>query len=350
VTDTQETTTSWWRNPAEFLLRIAAAAGLGVSLLLLWEATHEGPQFCGPGGGCDVVADSKWAKPLGIPMPVFGVLYFAVALLLVHLRGMRNRLAMIAVPAALGGAGLLVLQGVAIGTFCEYCVVADGSAIILGISALALRGSQPVDARSPLYIPLVLATAAAFLAPPMVAGITRPKDVGVCRVKLDPAQDPVAKAQVKGKVTIVEFMDFGCPHCQKLHFKLKPVLDKYGDKVNMVRKYWPLHRSAIWAAIGAACADKFDKGYEMTDELFKTEDMSPENVEKLAIKVGIDGEKFKACMKSDYPKNELKKVQEERKLLELKGLPSMFIGDECYEGVQTSRTIRGAIERARKKL
>ncbi len=348
MSEAQQTST-WWRHPAEFLVRISAAAGLGVSLLLLWEATHDGAQFCGPGGGCDVVQDSGWAKPLGIPMPVFGVLFFAVALLLVHLKGMRKHLAMLGAAGAVGGIGLLVIQGVSIGTFCEYCLVADFAGIGLGISGLALRNTQPVDSRSGLYIPLVLMTAVAFLAPPTVAGLTRPANVGKCTVKVDPDKDPILKAQVEGKVTIVEFLDFGCPYCQKLHFKLKPVLAEYGDKVNMVRKYWPIHRNAIWAAVGGVCADKLGKGDAMADELFKAEDMSPENVEKLAVKIGLNDKEFKDCMKSDYPKEQLRKVNEERKLLQLQGLPSMYIGKECYQGVQTKRTIRSSIERARKQ-
>lgn len=349
MTDTH-TSAGWWKHPSEFLIRAAAAAGLGVSLLLLWEATHTGAQFCGPGGGCDVVQDSSWAKPLGIPMPVFGVLYFAVALLLVHLRGMRKRLAVLSAVGGVGGIALITIQAVSIKAFCPYCLVADGSAIVLALTALALRNTEPVDSRSGLYVPLVFVTAAAFLTPPAWGALTRPTSVGQCTVKLDPKVDPVRKAQVEGKVTIVEFLDFGCPFCQKLHYKLKPVLDEYGDQVVMVRKHWPIHREAIWAAIGGICADKLGKGNAMADELFATDDLSPDNIDKLAKKIGLDDKKFAECIKSDFPKNELKRVNKERKLLELKGLPSLFIGNECYQGVQTSRTIRASIERAKKRL
>lgn len=349
VTDTN-TSAGWWRHPTEFLIRAAAAAGLGVSLLLLWEYTHPGAQFCSPGGGCDVVQDSAWARPLGIPLPVFGVLYFAVALLLVHLHGMRKRLAVFSLVGAAAAIGLIAIQALAIKAFCPYCVIADVSSIVLALTALTLRNSQPVDSRSTLYVPLVLVTAAAFLAAPAYAALTRPTTVGQCTVKLDPKVDPVLKAQVPGKVTIVEFMDFGCPFCQKMHYKLEPLLKEYGDKVAMVRKHWPIHRIAIWAAIGGICAEKMGKGNEMANELFDTDDLSPDNIEKLAKKIGLDTETFKACMKSDYPKDVLKKVNEERKLLKLKGLPSTFIGNECYQGVQTRRTIRAAIERAKKRL
>lgn len=350
MTETSKDQKSWWKLPAEFVMRIAAGAGLGVSLLLLWEATHDGAQFCGPGGGCDIVQDTAWAKPLGIPLPVLGVLFFAVAMLLIHVRGMRKHLAWMGLAGAAAGVGFLVIQGASIGTFCPYCVVADVSGIALGLTALSLRATEPIDSRSNFYVPLVLVTALGFLSTPVVAGLNRPKQVGQCKIDVPKDKNPILAAQVPGKVTIVEFLDFGCPFCQKLHFKLKPVLDSYGDDVVMVRKYWPIHREALWAAIAGTCADKLGKGDAMADELFKTDDLSPDNVKTLARKVGMDGDAFDKCLQSDHPKTQLKKFNEERKLLKLEGLPTLFIGDECYQGVQAKTTLKASIERARKRL
>jgi hypothetical protein len=42
-------------NLPDVAFRLAAATGLAVSLLLLWEYTGEGASLCGDGGGCDAV-------------------------------------------------------------------------------------------------------------------------------------------------------------------------------------------------------------------------------------------------------------------------------------------------------
>src|SRR5687768_15699563 len=62
------------------LVRAVAAIGLAFSLALLLDYTRAVPTFCDEGGGCEAVRQSSWARPLGIPMPIFGVAFFAAAL------------------------------------------------------------------------------------------------------------------------------------------------------------------------------------------------------------------------------------------------------------------------------
>src|SRR6185312_1702004 len=114
--------------------------GLGASLASLVDYLAPVPTFCAA-SGCETVRASAWAYPLGIPMPVFGVLFFAVMIVLALVARPKLRLVL-----ALGGAAwallLVGVQAFAIGAFCKLCMIADSSATLLAISILL--GAQTV--------------------------------------------------------------------------------------------------------------------------------------------------------------------------------------------------------------
>jgi len=68
------------------------------------------------------------------------------------------------------------------------------------------------------------------------------------------ASSPVTGA-AKPQVTVIEFSDFECPSCQRAAGYMKPVLEKYGDKVQYVRYDLPLVQMHPWA-LSAAIAGR----------------------------------------------------------------------------------------------
>ena len=70
------------------------------------------------------------------------------------------------------------------------------------------------------------------------------------------ADDP-SIGSASAPVTLVEFSDFQCPFCQRVAPTLKQVKEKYGDKVRVVWKDFPLtqiHPQAFKAGEAAHCA------------------------------------------------------------------------------------------------
>ena len=65
-------------------------------------------------------------------------------------------------------------------------------------------------------------------------------------------------------ITIVQFAEYQCPYCGKAGESVDQVMEKYGDKVRMVYRDFPLsfHPRAI-PAIAANCAGEQDKYWEM---------------------------------------------------------------------------------------
>ncbi len=92
---------------------------------------------------------------------------------------------------------------------------------------------------------------------------------------IDISQDLMSKINVKGRpvrgganatVTIINFDDFQCPFCSRMHATLFPgLLQAYGDKIKIIYRDYPLleiHPWAMRAAVDANClADQNNEAY-----------------------------------------------------------------------------------------
>jgi protein-disulfide isomerase len=334
---------------AELVLRVAAAVGLGVSALLLWEYLTPAADICGPGGGCDMVRQSAYASILGVPTPAFGVLFFGAVFAMSHFHTplWRQRLRAGAVVGGLVGVALLVIQAFVLDAFCTYCVAADVAAIAVAVCAVASRGA--VSSLAPATRVAMTVAAGLGLAAPIAIGLA---------AGAKPAEPPPPSASVPsieeivprepGVATLVEFIDFECPFCRKLHHELKPVLRDYRGRVRVVRKHVPLpnHTNAVFAARAACCAEEQGRGDEMADALFQSHDLSPSACEQLAARLGLDVEAFRACFASDATTERLRQDAADATRLEINALPTFFIGTERFRGPQPESLIRDSLDRA----
>jgi protein-disulfide isomerase len=147
-------------------------------------------------------------------------------------------------------------------------------------------------------------------------------------------QIPVASAPIRGNpdapVTIVEFSDFQCPFCARTAPLIQQVQDKYGDKVRVVYKHFPLnfHPAARPAAIASIAAQEQGKFWEMHDVLFEsTASLSPDKMEEYAEKAGLDMDRFRADYekkKQEYDKRVTAEYQEGVNAA-VRGTPTIYI-------------------------
>jgi protein-disulfide isomerase len=151
-----------------------------------------------------------------------------------------------------------------------------------------------------------------------------------------------------GKINVVEFADYECPFCRRLHPQLKAVIASYPGKVNFTRLNLPLksHPFAHGAAEAQVCARNQGKGDEMADLLFAAEDLTAAQNRAQASTLGLDMAAYDACIaarKADPV------IDAESKILiddGLQGLPTTYVGAQTILGAQPEEVFRDAFDHA----
>ena len=141
------------------------------------------------------------------------------------------------------------------------------------------------------------------------------------------------------KVSIVEYSDFQCPFCAKGADLLKEIKKKYGDKVKVAFKNFPLpfHNHAEKAAVASLCANEqsVELFWKMHDEMFAHQDaLDPEGLKKAAQKIGAKAEGFDKCLAENKYLTQVQADIEEGKKLKVKSTPTFFINGQLINGAQ----------------
>jgi len=306
---------------------VASLVGLAASVASLYDYVGPAPAFCAE-SGCATVRASAWAHPLGIPMPVLGILFFAVMLVLAFVERPKLRVALAATGAAWGVA-LIALQAFVIHAWCKLCLIADPAAIVTGLAVIA--GARTVRFTWPRALAAVPAAAACVLALRLFAHTAAPP--------IPPGTPAfVASAQEPGVVTVIELVDFECPFCRMLAPKLADALRAAKVPVRVVRKMVPLpmHPHAMPAALAWCCAAAQGKGEAMAEALFAAppDELTSEGCEKIAASVGCDLDRYRR----DLPAMVGKVAAD---MLDARGgdvhsLPTVFVGTERLTGANHS--------------
>jgi len=192
--------------------------------------------------------------------------------------------------------------------------------------------------------------------------------------KIDLTKDPYAETMKKidvsgrpvrgnpnAKVTIVNYDDFECPFCARMHATLmNEVLSQYGDKVKIVYKDFPLsmHPWAIHAANNANCLGKeSNNGYwEFADYVHANQRVisgSQKDVQNsfneldhitldIGKKNGADATKLQACIKSQSDAL-LKPSMDEAESVGVSATPTMFINGQRLEGAVDVQEVKAAL-------
>jgi len=323
-------------------LRLTVLAALAVSAVLYVQYVNPAQAtFCGVGSGCETVRRSAFGYfgSRFVSLPLLGLAAYGT-LLWVSVRAPGSP--WVLRLAAVGGAGSAVLLGIqafVVEAFCSLCVGVDVAALAAPLFAwLAARGGG-ARAEDPLREWAWGAVAALAVVAPFVWVQVKP---------VPPVPDVIRALYVPGKVTVVEFADFECPFCRRLHPVLKEVLGEYPkEQIHFVRKHVPLesHEHSDEAARAVVCAEKDGKA-ELLADVLVTIDLSDEAIRKAALGVGVAGDAFDRCVRS--PEAEARLAADTRLLQEagMQGLPTTYIGGKRLLGLASAPALRDAIDRA----
>jgi protein-disulfide isomerase len=153
------------------------------------------------------------------------------------------------------------------------------------------------------------------------------------------------------KVTIVEFSDFQCPYCSKAAEIVGQIKKKYGNKVKIAFKNFPLpfHKDAFKAAEAGLCANDQGQKYfwKLHDLMFAEQnDLKVEGLINKAKKVGLDMKKFESCLSSSKHAAKVKETMEEGKNTGVKSTPTFFVNGQLINGAQPLEVFSEIIDEA----
>jgi protein-disulfide isomerase len=190
--------------------------------------------------------------------------------------------------------------------------------------------------------------------------------------KFDISTDWMSKIDVKGrplrggeqaKVVIVNYQDFQCPFCSRMHSTLFPgLLQEYAGKVKVIYKDYPLteiHPWALHAAVDANClADQNpDAFWDFADYVLANQKQvggrAPEeaflNLDKSALEQGIkhklDVQKLVACTQKQ-DESAVRASMAEGVKMGVDSTPTLFINGERVSGAVPAEKLRPILDRA----
>jgi protein-disulfide isomerase len=195
--------------------------------------------------------------------------------------------------------------------------------------------------------------------------------------KLDLSKDPYAevmsKIDVKGrpsrgnkdaKVVVVNYDDFECPFCSRMHATLFPeILKEYGDRILIIYKDYPLeeiHPWSVHAAVDANCLNtqNVDAYWDYADYLHANQHAvtgvkgkagQSEALDKLAAEQGqkhnLDMSKLQACVKAQDDKA-VRASLDEGDAVGVNATPTLFVNGQKLDGAVPVEQVRETIDRA----
>jgi protein-disulfide isomerase len=194
---------------------------------------------------------------------------------------------------------------------------------------------------------------------------------------LDLTKDPYVEAMKKinlsgrptrgnkdAKVVVVNFDDFECPFCSRMHQTLFPTLLKeYGDRVQFVYKDYPLteiHPWATHAAVDANClaAQNNDAYWDFADHIHgnqqevnsqKARDAQFAVLDRLTLEQGqkrnLDLSKLQSCVKAQN-EDTIKASMHEADGVGVTATPTLFVNGQEMDGALPIGEVRAALDQA----
>lgn len=166
--------------------------------------------------------------------------------------------------------------------------------------------------------------------------------------RVNVAYDPARlKGNPKAPVMIVEFSDYQCPYCHQVEPTLQAIILKYGDKVSLAYRDYPLrniHDHAEIAAEASRCALEQGKFWDYHDQLFKATNLDKDALIGYAKDAKLDDKQFEACLTSEKYKAQIDKDLDEGRKAGVNGTPAFFINGVVLSGAQGQESFTRAID------
>jgi protein-disulfide isomerase len=156
---------------------------------------------------------------------------------------------------------------------------------------------------------------------------------------------------------IMEFADYQCFQCKKMHFFLRQLVTEHADKLRLIHRHYPMdhtinpivkepfHEGSGIMALIAISAMRMNNFWPVNDYLFgvagKTEVI---DLRELAEKTNLNVEALKQTMNDPKTQTELRRDIWKGNKLKITGTPAFVIGGEVYLGHIPPEIIKKGLE------
>jgi len=161
-------------------------------------------------------------------------------------------------------------------------------------------------------------------------------------------KDSPRKGASKGRITVVEFADFECPHCALLGKLMPDLVKAYPNEITVYFKHFPLpsHTYSEQAARAAFAAGKQNKFWQMHDLIFANQmDLSATKFDDFAGELGLNPARFKADMESAEAHKLVERDRGEGQRAQLTGTPTVYMNGKLYYGEKTLEAMKAHVEK-----
>jgi protein-disulfide isomerase len=325
---------------------------------------------------CDAVAASRYAEIAGgIPLSslatgwLLGIFAVAAMGMGASWRRVSSRIliGMGAFAAGTSLAYLYVMVGI-LHTFCLFCLILDAVNFLIFGTALTLKsqiqtagaeGAKSSDEEDRSAKKTMIGTVLACVVVAVIAtkGMDNSEikqsdiDLYVQSVLNAPVLPVTADEKYpllgpkNAPITIVEFSDFQCPHCQMAAKQFNTLLNRYPGKIRVFFRNFPLdmkcnpnmkhplHEVACESARVAYCANQQGKFKEVYEDIFENQtQLTPGKPAELAKASGIDAAKLAACVNAPETQAAIMNDVEEAGRLQIQSTPTIFVNGHKVEG------------------
>lgn len=341
---------------------------------------------------CDIVNTSAWSELATVPIGTLAIAAYASVLLLAvdALRGREAARGLAAIAGAIAvvcSAWLFYVSKVELGYVCAWCLrLYVANAAILALALLGGRPAAPdrgtVVQHGVLLAGLVLMAAGAERlyraglsdgsGPPLAAVAeersadpegpaptlsleVRTEDDRIATLTVD--SDDAWTGHRDATVSVVMFGDLECGYCKRSSAEIARLEATYGDRVLFVFKHFPMdptcnpgvknkkHRNACLAAKASVCAQRQRAFWEFHDLAYKNQhQLGAESLRTYALKAGVDGAEFDACMASDEPLEVVRADAAAGAAIDIHGTPRIYVNGKLYRSGSSAEVMARTLE------
>jgi protein-disulfide isomerase len=242
----------------------------------------------------------------------------------------------------------------------------------MGRRAQRRRKKKPTrPSKRPRYLRILTGTATAAvvatilivlsLAPWEREGVASPSEFIVPTPRpADMPRQGTTLGSPDAPLTIVEYSDFQCPFCRKAGLEIVTQIEAeyiVTGKAKLTFKHFPIEgQESPGAAEAAECAAEQNAFWEYHDMLYLNRTgvdvgtFMPDNLRLFARELGLDTEKFNACLDEGKYRDKIVDDYNEARLREVPGTPTFFVGQTKVVGAKPYSAFKTAIDDELAKL